>query len=970
MNIKRIMICGMVGFAAMTAWAQEPIPTCPMTHLLSLNGVWQFKYVDGNELGRDTLFSSPAYDASGWQGIRVPGNWQTQGFEEPIYGGKLTPGYGLYRQAFRLDNSFNTSLVYVAFDGVENGFTFYINSKKVGTFNSAFNRCMFDISKYVNYGGPNMIAVKVNKTQSPGYQFDTNDDWSLTGISRSVTIYAIPVTHFEDITIRTSLTDTLARIDLGFKNFAIKKNVTVTIDGQLVDAEENVVASFRDLKENNCSLELSDYHPWTAETPYLYSLQLQLKENGRPVQSHYEKVGLREVSWDNAVLRINGTPVKLRGITHHDESPYTGRAISDDEILTDLKMMKAANINMIRTSHYPPKERLIELCDSMGFYVICEVPFGYGDNLLNKPQMLDILKERAYYTVKRNKNHPSVIIWSVGNENPVTENGLATGKYVHELDPTRPYLFPSTHKSFNQLLDKKYDFIPLYSCHYPMLSEVKTWPKQLNHALVNTEFAHALGTDFGQMQDIVDEWYKHPQLAGGAVWEFADQGIQRVNEEIVNRDKPTDYAWASRSIYYDTEGILGTDGVVYADRTPKTNYYQVRKVYSPVKVTTEHKGDNIILTLENRYDFTDLSQVKAELVFYADGQQVNTTPLPLKCKPHHSVSFNIAPPKELSPTSFHYYVLTVKEAQGEAFCEKSIRIENEKVKMKNEESAGANDSQSNNSSFFILHSPLKNKVKVKASDVEQYIKNTLMARVGKKPTMCQTATLAGYQGKKHQLWENHLLPCTKVSVEKINKDLFLAHVIFDAGTTQFIDGTIEITYSNGSPSHIKYDLIAHGDGEAVETGLAIKTNEKSGNIRWVGKGPYACYPGKNELSEFGVWSLNSNDLYFPGNREEVECLLFTDILAKGFAIIPETSKNVAVERYPDGIVISHNAHVASPFNKNIWPTGTVQLDGHKIEGAFSLCPQGSNWDEPLCKLFGEPTKAIKPFNPFYHSYDQ
>ena len=387
----------------------------------------------------------------------------------------------------------------------------------------------------------------------------------------------------------------MATIDLDFKKFAIKKNVTVTIDGQLIDANDNVVASFSDVKGDHCSMQLPDYHAWTAETPYLYTLQLQLKENGRPVQKHYEKVGLREVTWDNGVLRINGKPIKLRGINHHDESPYNGRAISDYELLADLTLMKKANINMIRTSHYPPKPRLIELADSMGFYVICEVPFGYGDNLLNKPQMLDLLKERAYYTVKRDKNHPSVIIWSVGNENPVTDNGLETGKYVHQLDPTRPYLFPSTHRPFNQLMDKKYDFIPVLSCHYPLLNELKTWSQALTRPLVNTEYAHALGTDIGQMQDIVDEWYKHPQLAGGAVWEFADQGLQRISLEQVNRDEPTNSVWASQSIFYDAAGILGTDGIVYADRTPQSDYYQVRKAYTPVKVTTQTKDEDIIV---------------------------------------------------------------------------------------------------------------------------------------------------------------------------------------------------------------------------------------------------------------------------------------------------------------------------------------------------------------------------------------
>ena len=953
-KIRKYILCGLLGFSTHFAQAQEPIPTCPMTNFISLNGVWQFKYVDGTDLGRDTLFSSPAYDATDWQGIRVPGNWQLQGFEEPVYGGKLTPGYGLYRQAFRLDNSFNTSLVYIAFDGVENGFTFYINSKKVGTFNSAFNRCMFDISKYVNYGGPNMVAVKVPKTESPGYQFDTNDDWSLSGISRSVTIYAIPVTHFEDITVRTSLTDTLATIDLDFKKFAIKKNVTVTVDGQLIDANDNVVASFSDLKGNHCSLQLTDYHAWTAETPYLYRLQLQLKENGRPVEKHYEYVGLREISWDNAVLKVNGKPVKLRGVNHHDESPYNGRAISDYEILADLTMMKKANINLIRTSHYPPKQRLLELADSMGFYVICEVPFGFGDNLLNKPQMLDILKERAYYTVKRDKNHPSVIIWSVGNENPVTENGLETGKYVHQLDPTRPYVFPSTHRPFRELLDKKYDFMTMYSCHYPLLSELKSWPAQLDHALVNTEYAHALGNDLGQLQDIVDEWYKHPQLAGGAVWEFADQGIQRVSMEKVNRDEPTKHAWASQSIFFDACDILGTDGIVYADRTPQTDYYQVRKAYAPVKVTTQTKDDGIIVKMENRYDFTDLSTVKAELEVYADSQMVSKSNIPLKCAPHESISFNIAKPKSLTNAHFHYYKLKLTDAQGEQIYEKSIRM--------------------NESPETPLASLLTNenvtKTKLKTAEIEQYIKNKFMARVGRKPSICENATMEGSQGKKHHLWNNHLLPCTKANVEKIDKDKYLAHVIFDTGSTQFIDGTIELTYSNNNAVHIRYDLIAHGEGESVETGLAFKTGEKTGNIRWIGKGPYACYPGKDALSEFGFWKLNSGDIYFPGNREEVECLLFTNILAKGFAIIPETSKNIALERYPDGIVISHNSHVATPFNKNIWPEKTVQLEGYKIEGAFTIVPQTADWNPTLRSFFGEPTKNIKPFNPFYHSYDQ
>ncbi|MBQ5509888.1 MAG: hypothetical protein IIT94_01910, partial [Prevotella sp.] len=310
--------------------------------------------------------------------------------------------------------------------------------------------------------------------------------------------------------------------------------------------------------------------------------------------------------------------------------------------------------------------------------------------------------------------------------------------------------------------------------------------------------------------------------------------------------------------------------------------------------------------------------------------------------------------KSLTNAHFHYYKLKLTDAQGEQIYEKSIRM---------------NESPETPLASLLTNENVS-KTKLKAAEIEQHIKNKFMARVGRKPTICENATMEGSQGKKHHLWNNHLLPCTKANVEKIDKDKYLAHVIFDTGSTQFIDGTIELTYSNNNAVHIRYDLIAHGEGESVETGLAFKTGEKAGNIRWIGKGPYACYPGKDALSEFGFWKLNSGDIYFPGNREEVECLLFTNILAKGFAIIPETSKNVALERYPDGIVISHNSHVATPFNKNIWPEKTVQLDGYKIEGAFTIVPQTADWNPTLRSFFGEPTKNIKPFNPFYHSYDQ
>jgi len=948
-----IVVVALLWMPILKLCGQDLIPTSRYDMRLPLDGVWQFKLIDGAVLDGDSLFKSPAYDASDWEGIRVPGNWEMQGYAGLAYGKDIKAGYGLYRQAFELDRRWSTNLIYIAFDGVENGFTFYINAKEVGTFPSAHNRCMFDISKYMNYEGKNMIAVKVPRTGSRGYQFDLNDDWSLGGISRSVTLYAIPVTHFEDITIRTKLIDRqTAHIELDFAKFAIKKNVDVTIGARLLDANGEVVAAFEGLTSDKTMMEVKNYHPWTAETPYLYSLMTELKENGRTVQVNEQKVGIRDISWQNAVLRINGQAVKLRGVNHHDESPMKGRAITEQEIKKDLEMMKEANINTIRTSHYPPNERLIELCDSMGIYVICEVPFGYGDELLSMSGSLELLKQRAKMTVERDKNHPSVIIWSVGNENPVTENGLKTGAYVQELDPTRPYVFPSTHKPFEELRAMKIDSIPLYSCHYPTTEELKKWGPTLDKPLVNTEFAHALGNDFGQMEDIVEEWYRHDKLAGGAVWLWADQGLMRMSMDYCDKTKTTQHAWIDRSLYYDANGDKGTDGIVYADRTPQTDYWQVRKVYSPVKITKAgEENEHIIIKVFNRYDFTDLKDVKTTLEMYCGKQKLSETSIDLNCAPHDSTMFKISIPQNLPQGGYCYYLFKISNQKGQQFYEKTIRIGKENLQI---------DQFCDGNTTNITQS---------SSTLEDFILQNVMVRVGRKPTICQEATMNGNQGKRHSLWKNYLLRCSDVKVKKEDKNHFVADCTFNSDDGNNVSGTLLLEKLENNALHINYQFTARGTGEALETGLAIKTSLTEADMRWAGKGPYAAYPGKEALSEYGVWQLNSNDLYFAGNRRETEVMTLTNKKGEGYAIVPDQPNDISVERYNDGIVLSHNASMASPFNKNIWPKGTVNLDGRQITGAFTLCSLSGIWSDELTQLLGNQTDVAKPFKPLYHYYD-
>ncbi|RZK87516.1 MAG: hypothetical protein EOO98_13925, partial [Pedobacter sp.] len=386
--------------------------------------------------------------------------------------------------------AWNNNPIYIAFDGVEFGYTIWVNGKQAGTFASAFNRQTFDISPYVLAGKSNTLAVKVI-THPRGWEFDTNDDWALSGISRNVTVFTLPKTHIKDVVVRTFVKPGNSTINVSAAVEQVgsaKFSKGLKFTGQLLDATGKTVKEFEvnstalqtDPKVLNFKGSVAIANPklWSAETPYLYTLKLSLIENAVAIQKYTDKVGIRELSWDGGIFKLNGQAVKLRGATHHDLSPVNGRAITEAEFKNDLKLMMRANMNFIRTSHYPPNIRLLELCDSLGIYVMDEVPYGYGDEILGDTTYLPILKIRAKATIWRDKNRPCVVIWSVGNENPVTPIGIITGKYVRNLDPTRPYCFPQTPTVFANMVAKMPDSLTMLDVHYPQLDSLKKYATQ------------------------------------------------------------------------------------------------------------------------------------------------------------------------------------------------------------------------------------------------------------------------------------------------------------------------------------------------------------------------------------------------------------------------------------------------------------------------------------------------------------
>lgn len=899
---------------------------------ISLCGQWDFQLNNGK-----------------WSKILVPGNWELQGFDTPKYGRDLVKSTAIYRRNFQVPANWSNQLIRITFEGVNYGFSFSINGKEVGNFHSSYNQRVFDITPWVKVGEDNLIEVRV-ETQPRAYLFDVNDDWSLSGISRPVHIDAVPKTHIEDATIRTSLQGSDARVGVKVKVEKASQKERVIVEGDILDASHRKVCSLvGDWKKDSClNVLMKSPHLWTAETPYLYTLQLRIRSGKKVVHTYNEKFGVREVTWANQVFCINGKPVKLRGINHHDLSPVKGRAISDAEMLQDMKLMKAANINTIRMSHYPPAKRLLELCDSMGMYVIDEVPYGFGDEWLGKREYLKDLKERAYYTLLRDKNHPSVVIWSVGNENPITPIGLETGRYVYRMDNTRPYVFPQTHKPFAKMLANDYDSITMYSAHYPAPTELRQWAKITKHPIINTEYAHALGLDFGMMQDCVEKWYQNPQLAGGCVWELFDQGLLRKSEKPISKDDYTEYAWLDANTYYDTDGNHGADGIVYANRFPQVDYWQVRKVYAPVKMSLRsYKNGKLLVRFINHYDFVNLSDVNVHWSLYSNQKKVKAGDLTLNCAPHDTVCVELKDMRTL-PQQVSYVTMTVTDSKGQALTEQTFRL----------------DQQDNLTVWNRLNQ--KSSVDLwNRQNLLAWVRNNVYARVGKKMTMSEQYV----ESKEKKLWSKRIIPCTKASIASASGDSLMVECLFVCDSTHHVGGHITFRRAIDGGIQVHYRLKAEGKGVATETGLSFLMPDAK-SVRWMGNGPYAAYPSKSQLSEFGFWQLNTDDIYFPGNRQSVSVMMLSDANGKGWVVIPEDkAKNMALERYPQGIIVSHNAMVARPYNKFTRPK-YINLDDTVVEGRFNLVAIDGNWSQQLQELFGKPVKQVNSIAPFYHSYDQ
>jgi beta-galactosidase len=665
------------------------------TYCRSLNGLWKFNWVSWPQ-ARPVDFYKPEFNVSSWKEIPVPSNWQILGYGTPYY---RNNGYiikkdfphvmstppknftayeernpvGSYRRDFEIPSDWNGRQIFLTFDGVDAGFFLWVNGTKVGYSVNSRNAAEFDITKFVK-PGKNMVAVEVYRFTS-GTWLEDQDMWRLSGIFRNVTVWSTPMEHLRDFFIKTDLDDqyrnATVEVDAKVKNYGTKALSATQISATLYDGKNEVktasvngdVPVLQPGEEKSIKLTFHVDNPekWTAETPRLYTTVLTLKDGKNTIETISSRTGFRKVEIKGRLFLVNGTVVKLKGVNRHENWPDVGHAVTEAQMIRDLELIKQGNCNLVRTCHYSDDPRWYELCDEYGIFLVAEANVechGYMGRFDEEPTIKAAIIDRNVANVENFKNHPSIIIWSLGNENGRGgSNFRAAMATIKGIDPTRPVHYEGFGIGKANPADIE--------------SQMYTQPKDVERIANDTtikkpyfmcEYAHAMFNSMGAIGDYNDIFDKYPQILGGAIWEWQDQGIY-------NRRDPNHpfIAYGGGFGEFPNDHYFIHKGVVASDRSLKPHYPEMKHVYQWIKVSAEDiaKGQFLI---KNKYQFIDLKGFTCLWTLSENGIEISHGDIKLP---------EIAPGKEAVVTI--PYKISKKDYSAEYFIRISFTLANDQV---------------------------------------------------------------------------------------------------------------------------------------------------------------------------------------------------------------------------------------------------------------------------------------------------
>ncbi len=905
-----------------------------------LNGTWKFHWVNSTE-NRPINFYKTNYDVSSWDNIPVPSNWEMQGYGTPIYTNFTYPfkndpplilpqkGYtnekevnpvGSYRRDFVVPESWKNNEIFLHFDGAYSCLNVWVNGQKVGYSEGANNDAEFNITKYVRQG-QNTLAVEVFRWTDASY-IEDQDMFRLSGIHRDVYLRATPKVHVRDYTLTSEFTNdelnsAVLNVDAFVHNYSSRRSERKLLNIQLLDINKKLVIEDKVLIEEinkgskrKVSLQIPVNEPllWSAETPNLYTVILFLEdESGKETEAMSTKHGFRKIELKDRRVYINNRPVFFKGVNRHDIHPQHGKAVPVESMMEDVIMMKQHNINTLRTSHYPNSSQMYSLCDYYGLYVMDEADLeNHGNHGIGFTiSWANAFVDRIERVIERDKNHPSVIFWSLGNEGGDGNNFDEMYKRTKAMDTTRPVHYEGK----NEIAD-------IDSNMYPSLERMIQFDKNgSTKPYFICEYAHAMGNSVGNLAEYWDyiENYSERTI-GGCIWDWVDQGINMYG-------KPLDqYYYGGDFGDKPNDGDFACNGLTTPDRRITAKLLEVKKVYQYIKIT---KIDSRRIELENRYEFLNLDQFNINWVLLKNGHELEKGTLAnIELAPFQKISVSIPYTKELDINSEYFLNVYISLRDNHRWASEGHIVASEQLPltekvMLNEDLSVIGD---------LSYETNKNGIRVVGEGFEAFVSSK----------DCATLTSLKYEGKEiihkgkgfsfnwyrsinNDKYTDQSYYNTTISNKRFDYKLNAENnsIVFEVANEAMIHHpqkailvnyvSIYTIYANGIID-VQVDFEdSYNDLVIRRLGLNIELVKNLEYITWYGNGPHENYSDRNSSSFIGIYSKTVDEMASEhyvrpqsmGNREGIRWLTIADKYGKGIKILSKDRLSFSALHFSD-----------------------------------------------------------------------
>ena len=966
---------------------------------MSLDGTWKFRWtpVPGERI---IDFYQTDFNDKDWKDFPVPANWEVNGYGTPIY---VSAGYpfkidpprvmgepkadyttykernpvGQYRRTFVLPVGWEADRqTFLCFEGVMSAFYVWINGERVGYSQGSMEPSEFNITDYLKTG-ENQIALEVYR-YSDGSYLEDQDFWRFGGIHRSIHLIHTPDVRMRDYTIRTlpasagNYKDFILQIDPQFSVYRGMTGKGYTLQAVLKDVSGKEIVKLQGEVEEILDLEhkasrMNEWYPqrgprktgrlsamiksperWTAETPYLYKLHLTLQNaEGKVIEQAEQSVGFRTVEINKGQLLINGNPVCFRGVNRHEHDPRTARVMSEERMLQDILLMKQANINAVRTSHYPNVSRWYELCDSLGLYVMDEADIeehGLRGTLASTPDWYAAFMDRAVRMAERDKNYPSIVMWSMGNESGYGPNFAAISAWLHDFDPTRPVHYEGAQGVDGNPDPKTVDVISRFYTRVkqeylnPGIAEGEDkeraenarWERLLEIAertnddrpVMTSEYAHSMGNALGNFKEYWDEIYSNPRMLGGFIWDWVDQGIYK---ELPDGRIMVAYG----GDFGDKPNLKAFcfNGLLMSDRETTPKYWEVKKVYAPVQLAVNN--EQLIVT--NRNHHIDLSQYRCLWTLTIDGKQKEQGEITLpKVAPGESETITLPAFRSLSDKkALNRKGNNSNSTNTLSDCQLKVSIVLKSDALWAKAGHEVTWEQFCLQQGELLSADLINKgaLQVKEDDKSLSVSGRGFSVQWEKKAVGSITSLM-YNGKEiltqnhfpvqpvtqafraptdndksfgnwlAKDWQLHGMDHPLISLESFDHEVRAdgAVIVRIRTTNLYKEGNVTTTsvytISSDGVIDLKTTFLPQGVlPELPRLGLAFCLAPAYNTFTWYGRGPQDNYPDRKTSAATGLWkgTVAEQYVHYPrpqdsGNKEEVQFLTLTDKRNKGIRV--------------------------------------------------------------------------------------